>query len=340
MKNNYIIPIFISHKGCPNQCTFCNQRKISGSLGEIDINKIRKEIEEWIHRLQNDKYLKVLHRQIAFFGGSFTGIDINIQKSLLELANEYIDNGNIDSIRISTRPDYINDEILKMLKDYNVDTIELGIQSMDNQILQEAKRGHTSEDVKKACKLINQYGFCLGVQMMIGLKESTLEKEINTCMQLIDLKPKIARIYPVLVIKDTELEEQFNRNEYKALDVVEAVNRSKEVLKLFNKNNIDVIRIGLQATDNIAEGKDVVAGPFHPAFGQLVKSEIIYDEICQYLEKNKIINSELSIEVNPSDVSTLIGNKKINIIRILQKFNVKIKIIKNENQEKEKIKIL
>jgi len=342
MKNNHIIPIFISHKGCPNQCTFCNQKKISGSLGEIDIEKIRKEIEEWILLFDSNspENSKRMYRQIAFFGGSFTGIDIKLQEDLLKLANEYIKNDKIDSIRISTRPDYINIEILEMLKKYNVETIELGIQSMDEEVLKEAKRGHTSSDVEKACKLINQYGFCLGVQVMIGLNKSTLEKEIDTCNKLISLNPKIARIYPVLVIKDTELEEQYKNNQYKPLEVEEAVIRSKEVFKLFEKNNIDVIRIGLQNTDNIKEDADVVAGPFHPAFGQLVKSEIMYDEIYNYLKENKISNKELNVEINPSDISTLIGNKKKNVTRILQEFNVRLKIIQSKSQKKETLKIL
>lgn len=327
MKDKYIIPIFISHKGCPNQCTFCNQRKISGSLGDINIHEIKLEIEKYIHLYKKNG----LPIEIAFFGGSFTGIELQTQEELLKLANIYIEKGLVSTIRISTRPDYINKEILDMLKKYNVKTIELGVQSMDTEVLLEAKRGHTAEDVINACNLINEYKFDLGVQMMIGLNKSTLEKEIETCKELIKLNPKIARIYPVLVIKDTQLCEQYRIGEYNALTLDEAIYRSKEVLKLFRSNNVNVIRIGLQATDNISEGNDVVAGPFHPAFGELVESEIIFDDVCAYIKKNNFNNQDLKIYVNPKCVSVFVGNKKKNIARIKEKFSVTIKIIQDSN---------
>ena len=215
-----------------------------------------------------------------------------------------------------------------MLKKYNVKTIELGVQSMDEEVLILAKRGHTKEDVEKACKLINEFGFELGVQMMVGLRGSTLEKEIETCKELIELNPKIARIYPVLVIKDTPLEEEFKKGDYRALDVEEAAQRSKEILKLFRENNVEVIRIGLQTTDNINEGKDVVAGPFHPSFGEIVESQIIYDQICEFLDKNNY-KEQIKIECNPKDVSMVVGNKKTNLKRIKEKYNEKIQIIQN-----------
>ena len=327
MKDKYIIPIFISHKGCPNQCTFCNQRKISGSLGDINTCDIKLEIEKYIQLYKKNN----LPIEIAFFGGSFTGIELQTQEELLKLANIYIEKRLVESIRISTRPDYINSEILDMLKKYNVKTIELGIQSMDTEVLLEAKRGHTAQDVINACNLINNYKFDLGVQMMIGLNKSTLEKEIKTCKELINLNPKIARIYPVLVIKDTQLSEQYRIGEYKALSLDEAIYRSKEVLKLFRTNNVNVIRIGLQATDNISEGNDVIAGPFHPAFGELVESEIIYDDVCNYIKRNNINSQELKIYVNPKCVSVFVGNKRKNIIRIKEKFNVTIKLIQDNN---------
>lgn len=224
-----------------------------------------------------------------------------------------------------------------MLKKYNVKTIELGVQSMDEEVLLLAKRGHTSQDVEKACALINEFGFELGVQMMVGLRGSTLEKEIETCEALIALKPKIARIYPVLVIKDTPLEDEYKEGVYRALDVEEAAQRSKELLKLFRENNVEVIRIGLQTTDNINEGKDVVAGPFHPSFGEIVESEIIYDRICEFLNKNKN-NNVIKIECNPKDVSMIVGNKKRNLKRIKEKYSAKIEIVQNDKISRGEIK--
>ena len=204
MKKEYIIPIFVPHLGCPNCCVFCNQTKISGQEKQVTKEDVKNTIDYYLKHFKDDnKYVEV-----AFFGGSFTGIDENVQNELLETAYEYIKEGKVNSIRISTRPDYINKEILKRLKKYKVKTIELGVQSTNNYILAKSKRGHTFEDVRQASKLIRKYGFVLGHQMMIGLPESTELDEITTAKNLIKLKPKIVRIYPVLVIKNTELEER------------------------------------------------------------------------------------------------------------------------------------
>ena len=224
MKKEYIIPIFVPHLGCPHACVFCNQVKISGEQKQVRAEDVQKTIQYYLENFKDDNR----QVEVAFFGGSFTAIEIELQKELLEAANEYIEKGLINSIRISTRPDAINKNTLKMLKKYNVKTIELGVQSANNYILKKAERGHTFEDVKKASKLINRYGFILGHQMMIGLPDSTELDEINTAKALIKLKPKIVRIYPVLVIKGTKLEENYNNREYIPLTVVQAVERSKE----------------------------------------------------------------------------------------------------------------
>ena len=265
MKKQYIIPIFVPHLGCPNDCVFCNQKSISGQTKEITKDDVKETIEEHL------KFVKEKSKvEIAFFGGSFTGIDEKKQEELLSVAYEYIKQGKANSIRISTRPDYIDRKILKKLKKYKVKTIELGVQSANDYILQKAGRGHTFEDVKRASKLIRFFGFDLGHQMMVGLPESTHLDEINTAKQLIKLKPKMVRIYPVLVIKNTKLEKEYEEGKYKALTIVQAVETCKELVKLFAKKNIEIIRIGLQPTDTITSldnpKSEVVAGPFHPAF--------------------------------------------------------------------------
>lgn len=248
MKKQYIIPIFVPHLGCPNDCIFCNQKSISGQMEELTKEDVKKIIEEHL------KYVKENSKvEVAFFGGSFTGIEEKKQEELLSVAYEYIKQGKVESIRVSTRPDYIDKKILKKLKKYKVKTIELGVQSANDYILQRAGRGHTFEDVKKASKLIRFYGFDLGHQMMVGLPESTHLDEINTAKQLIKLKPKMVRIYPVLVIKNTKLEKEYSEGKYKALTVIQAVETCKELVKLFAKKNIEVIRIGLQPTDTIAD---------------------------------------------------------------------------------------
>ena len=258
MKKQYIIPIFVPHLGCPNDCVFCNQKSISGQTKQVTGEDVKKTIENHLKYVKENSIVEV-----AFFGGSFTGIEKEKQIELLSAAYEYIKNKKIQSIRISTRPDYINKDVLKTLKKYKVKTIELGVQSANDYILKKAERGHTFEDVKKASKMIRFYGFNLGHQMMVGLPESTHLDEINTAKQLIKLKPKMVRIYPVLVIKGTKLEKDYNEGKYKALTVVQAVETCKELVKLFVKKKIEVIRIGLQPTDTIAnpenEKSEVVA---------------------------------------------------------------------------------
>ena len=258
MKKQYIIPIFVPHLGCPNDCVFCNQKSISGQTKQVTGEDVKKTIENHLKYVKENSIVEV-----AFFGGSFTGIEKEKQIELLSAAYEYIKNKKVQSIRISTRPDYINKDVLKTLKKYKVKTIELGVQSANDYILKKAERGHTFEDVKKASKMIRFYGFNLGHQMMVGLPESTHLDEINTAKQLIKLKPKMIRIYPVLVIKGTKLEKDYNEGKYKALTVVQAVETCKELVKLFVKKKIEVIRIGLQPTDTIAnpenEKSEVVA---------------------------------------------------------------------------------
>ena len=221
--------------------------------------------------------------------GSFTGIEVEKQEELLQMAYEYVKSGEVNSIRISTRPDYIDKEILKRLKKYKVKTIELGVQSANNYILNRAERGHTFEDVIKASKLIRRYGFTLGHQMMVGLPESTRIDEINTAKALIKLKPKMVRIYPVLVVKGTKLEEEYKKGEYEPLTVVQAVETCKKLVRMFADKKIDIIRVDLQNTDEISDPKneksEIVAGPYHPAFRQLVESEMWYDSIVEKIKK-------------------------------------------------------
>lgn len=339
MKKEYIIPIFVPHLGCPNKCVFCNQTKITGKQKQVTAEEARKIIDEYLSNFK-DKENKV---EIAFFGGSFTAIDEKIQNELLEVAYEYVQKGVVDSIRISTRPDYITKDILKRLKKYKVKTIELGVQSTNNYVLAKAKRGHTFEDIKKASKLIRFYGFNLGHQMMVGLPESTALDEINTAKDLIKLKPKIVRIYPVLVIKDTELEEDYNKGEYEPLSVTQAVERCAEIADLFNKKKINIIRIGLQNTEEITdpseETSQVVAGPYHPAFRQLVEGRLWYNAIVSQIKKYNTKVKVVEIKANPEDVNNIIGHKKENIKKLKDIYEVDIVLKTDENIKNGKFEI-
>lgn len=333
MTKHYIIPIFVPHLGCPNDCVFCNQKSISGQQKMITKEDIENTINFYLNNIK-DKEAK---KEVAFFGGSFTGIDVEKQEEFLQTAYKYIKNNQIDSIRISTRPDYINKPILKMLKKYKVKTIELGVQSANDYVLRQSHRNHTFEDVKKASKLIRWYGFNLGHQMMVGLPDSTKIDEINTARELIKLKPKIVRIYPVLVIKNTKLEKDYLDEKYKPLTVVQAVETCKEIVPMFMKKGIEVIRIGLQNTDEITDpsikGSEVVAGPYHPAFRQLVEASLWYDNIVERIKELNVKVKKVQITVNPKDVNNVVGHKRENVNKLKDMYELDL-IVKQEDKIK------
>ena len=339
MKKQYIIPIFVPHLGCPNDCIFCNQKAISGQKNNMTKDKAKKIIDNYLENL-NAIDGKI---EIAFFGESFTAIDEEKQEELLQTAYEYIEKGNIESIRISTRPDAINKQILKRLKKYKVKTIELGVQSANDYILQRANRGHNFNDVKKASKLIRRYGFKLGHQMMVGLPESTKIDELNTAKELIKLKPKMVRIYPVLVVKNTKLEEEYKKGVYEPLPLVQAVEICKDLVRMFVDKKIDVIRVGLQNTDEITEPNEensqVVAGPYHPAFRQLVESGLWYDSIVGKIKKLNVKVKEVEVTVNPIDSNSVIGHKKENVKKLKELYDVDLVLKQDENIKQGKSKI-
>ena len=237
---------------------------------------------------------------------------------------------------MSTRPDAINGYILSYLKDYNVDIIELGVQSLDDEILRLSGRGHTVEDVVKASKLIKEYGFILGHQIMPGLPGDNFDKDIETAKKYIEMKPDICRIYPSLVIKDTPMEKMYERGEYKPYSLEQAVNISKEIYKLYTKANINIIRIGLQPTENITWGGDLVDGPFHPAFRELVEGSLICDNIKNSVNKDE----DIIIEINPRDLSKLYANKKLYFNNFKDNHDGKIIVNTKDKLKRGKINII
>lgn len=339
MKKQYIIPIFVPHLGCPNDCTFCNQKKISGQIKEVTAKDVRETIEFYLNSFKEEN----IYKEVAFFGGSFTGIEVKKQEELLSVAYEFVKDKKIDGIRISTRPDYIDKKILKRLKKYKVKTIELGVQSTNDYILKKCKRGHTYNDVRKASKLIRWYGFTLGHQMMVGLPDSTEKDEYKTAEDLAKLKPRIVRIYPVLVIRGTELEREYNEGKYEPLELEKAVERCKELCYFFASKKINVIRIGLQSTDTICnpehEGSEVVAGPYHETFRQLVESEMYYDTIVSKIKEFNTNVKEVEIVVNPQIVNNVVGYKRNNIEKLKQMYNVDVKIMQDKTFPIEDIEV-
>ena len=342
MKKQYIIPIFVPHLGCPNDCIFCNQKSISGQKKNMTKEETKKIIDYYLENIKKEN----AQIEIAFYGGSFTAIETELQEELLSTAYQYIEEGKVESIRISTRPDSIDKETLKRLKKYRVKTIELGVQSANDYILKRSNRGHTFEDVKKASKMIRWNGFKLGHQMMVGLPESTRIDEINTAKALIKLKPKMIRIYPVLVVKNTKLEKEYHQGKYQPLPLVQAVEVCKELVRMFADKNIEIIRVGLQNTEEIADPEskqsEVVAGPYHPAFRQLVESALWYDAIVAKIKKLNVKVKEVEVTVNPMDANNVIGHKKENVTKLKNTYDVDLILKQDENikQGKSKIEII
>jgi histone acetyltransferase (RNA polymerase elongator complex component) len=318
-KKMKIIPVFVPHIGCPNDCAFCNQKRITGKGTVIANAKYVSDIVEECRKTIDEK----TYTELAFFGGSFTAIDLRVQEELLKVGKQYKDTGVVQSIRCSTRPDAISNDKLELLKKYGMDIIELGIQSLDDYVLKLSNRGHTRQDSENASKLIKEHGFILGHQIMPGLPGSTRDKDIKTCLDSISMNPDMVRIYPTLTIKDTDLVDMYNDGSYRPLSLEEAVNISAYMYSKYSINNIKVIRIGLQNTDSINEDEDVVAGPFHPAFRQLVEEKIYLESIIMVLNKFDLKDKVITVSANNKLISSIAGQKKSNINILKKQFNLR-----------------
>ena len=263
----YNIPIFIPHEGCPNDCVFCNQKKITGVQTSVKTEDVERIIEEYLSFLPKcDRYVEV-----AFFGGSFTGLDLKTQEEFLKTAYKYRD--FVDGVRMSTRPDYINGEVLELARSYNVKTIELGLQSADDEVLRINGRGHTFADTIKAAELIRMSGIKLGLQMMIGMYGSNPEKDIETAIATAKLNPSCVRIYPTLTLSGTKLEKLYRDGVYTPYDMETAIAVTDRVMGIFEDNGIEVIRVGLHSDESLMGENNIVAGPYHPAFREVVLSK-------------------------------------------------------------------
>jgi histone acetyltransferase (RNA polymerase elongator complex component) len=315
-EKNIIIPVFIPHKGCPNDCYFCNQKKITGAQSDICTKDILDHIESYLKTIVSDGN----HIEIAYFGGSFTAIDLATQKKLLSIAYKYKLDNRINAVRISTRPDAINDVILDMLEDYSVDIVELGVQSMDDDVLSKINRGHTSEDVKKASHLIKKRNMILGHQIMPGLYGSSIEKDINTAVESAKLLPDIARIYPTLVIRDTQFERLYEQNRYHPLTLDESIDLVSKIYAIYVQERIKIIRVGLQPTDNMTLGRDIIAGPFHPSYRQMVMTNIYVTSLIYSLNGKE--TKRLTIRCSEKNYNYLVGLNKRGLTRLHNSLNI------------------
>ncbi len=307
MKTHRNLPFFVPHAGCPNCCVFCSQVKITGEKAEKDINTEISELRALLESEDNG----FSESQIAFFGGSFTAIAKNRMERLLSVANEYIEKGVADSIRISTRPDKIDEETLETLKTHRVTHIELGVQSTDDKVLAASERGHSAKDSFDAAKMITEKGFVFGGQMMIGLPGATLESEMTTARDIVAMGAKEARIYPTVVFEGTKLFEMVKNGEYEPLTTEEAVERTAKCYRIFLDSDVKLLRIGLHSSENL---KNAPFGANHPSIGELVKSRVYTDIIAEKAGDCK--NKKLCVGIRKEDISMLCGYKGAAIKRL------------------------
>ena len=324
----FIIPVFVPHMGCPHQCVFCNQTSITGSNASMSPGSITERIHDQL-RTQRGKPIR---REVAFYGGSFTGMEKKGQMQLLSAVQPFVRKGLIHSVRVSTRPDYIDPQTLELLKEYGVKTVELGVQSMVDEVLRCSKRGHTADDVLKAAGLLHDGGFEVGIQIMVGLPWDDAHRYAHTVDRVIGLDPHFVRIYPTLVLKGTLLEKWYRSGRYRPLSVKEAVDLCKGAFLQFYRAGIPVIRLGLQSSPEL-EAKDcVVAGPYHPAFGHLVESSLFYD-MASFLIGRSGQCRILRARISPSDLSNFHGQKNENLYQLKERFGLRdIQIEVDEGQ--------
>lgn len=325
---HYTIPVFVPELACPNRCIFCNQRNISGALHQPDAKEVVDTIERRLATIPAGSSV-----EIGFFGGNFTGIDQDMQEFYLDLAKPYLQKGLVSGIRLSTRPDYIHRDNLRFLKAAGVKTIELGAQSLDDEVLQLSGRGHTAEDVRIASGLILEYGFSLGLQMMIGLPGDTIEKSLETASRIVAMGAGSTRIYPTLVIRDTELETMYRKGLYVPLTLAEAVFQTKEVVKVFEEADVKILRVGLHPSEGLLSGESLVAGPFHAAFGEMVESalwkDILQDKLAGFLPDTLSGNPKLLLEVAVGQLNAAVGHRSSNKIFLKSVFR---EVVFRENQ--------
>ncbi len=307
-----VIPVFIPHSGCPHQCAFCNQTLITGETGPLPGSG---DIDDRIH-----DYLKYKGRrkrvELAFFGGNFLGLAPEIIRELLDTAATHVRAGRINGIRFSTRPDTITVETLSLVRAYPVSTVEIGVQSMNDEVLRECGRGHRAMDTVDALALLRDSPVRIGVQVMVGLPEDREATLMDSTRVIGSLKPDFARIYPLMVLRGSRMAQWFRQGRYRPLSLAEAVELVKKMVRIFRAHDVEVIRMGLQASDGMGDPSIVLAGPWHPAFGHLVLSGLLFDRVCEQIESGFSRPEKLVLRVHPRSVSRLRGNRNENMAKL------------------------
>ena len=312
-KKHFNIPIFIPELACPVQCIYCNQQKISGFHHLPGMEEINNTIQRHLTTISEQD----TEVQVAYFGGNFTGIPLADQEKYLQIVQPYIQSGRISGIRLSTRPDYINEQVLDLLKKHRVQAIELGAQSMDDGVLKKSKRGHTVADTEKASRLIHAYEFSLGLQMMIGLPGDSLDSALMTARGIIGLGASETRIYPTLVIRDTAMAQLFKEDRYTPLTLDEAVSWSAKLLLEFEAGKVQILKLGLHPSEGLLSGDDLIAGPFHPSFRELVLTRV-WEAVFATLDGDR--DKGIEITVATKQINAAIGYRAKNRMMLEPKF--------------------
>ncbi len=305
----FIIPVFLPHAGCPHQCVFCNQKAITGASGGTSLDVARAEILKYLSYPRKNRS----QTTVSFYGGNFLGLPHSIIKRLLSLAAEFVDQGLVDGIRFSTRPDTVDDRTLDLLKPFPVTTVELGVQSLDDEVLEQSRRGHRASDSLAAARLVQERGYSLGLQMMTGLPGDTGGQSVQTAQGIVALQPNFVRIYPTVILEGSPLAHLWRQGRYKASSLEEAVALAKNLLTVFNQADIPVVRLGLAASDSLDSEGTILAGPYHPAFGHLVASAIFLDKALGLLKQHGITSGPVTFQVHPKSLSSLRGQKNTNM---------------------------
>ncbi len=307
----YIIPFFISHAGCPHQCVFCNQRTISGTSTFVTPEQVSLEIRTVLERPRDAKR-KV---QVAFYGGSFTGIDLSRQRQLLGAVQPFLQSGEVDGIRLSTRPDCIDPERIELLLEHGVSLVELGVQSLAGDVLDASGRGHDEADVANAFSLLHQSGLQVGGQLMVGLPADTPKKSVESCRKILGYRPDCLRIYPTLVMGQTPLNDLYGAGDFTPWSLGKTVAVVARMHELCSGAKVPVIRMGLQSGESLAE--NMVAGPYHPAFGELVLSRLFFKQVRRAIFTARAGEQKtIELTISSRDHSLFMGMKKENMQRL------------------------
>jgi histone acetyltransferase (RNA polymerase elongator complex component) len=308
-----VIPVFIPHQGCPHCCIFCNQHQISGQGGgRVSARDVDDTVQRWLERSRPGTGKEV---QVAFYGGSFTGLELSRQEELLGAVAPFMQQGLVQTIRLSTRPDYVDPGIVDFLRRRGVGIVELGVQSLDDAVLEASNRGHTARQSIQAARLLKEGGFQVGVQLMLGLPGQTTRSLLKTARQVASLQPDFARIYPVLVLRGSRLAYLYEQGDFHPLTLGAAVVRAARVKKIFDENSIRVVRMGLQPGPELE--KNLLAGPYYPAFGEMVNSRLMF------LQTRKLLaavpeGNRVTLTINEKDQSVFRGLKSANMKRLAE----------------------